>query len=111
MTFFPPNLIEVKPLEFVNPKVVNPANVTVELACSFERSIEAFAGAAISCNVMFLQEATAGAICAYAVQMHEVVFFALAAKEVVRRSRIMAVERILSNEQYRSTRGNTRYAT
>lgn len=62
VTFFPPNVIEPNELEFVNPNVVLPANVTVEFAFNFERSMLPFDGAAISCNMMLVQFATAGAI-------------------------------------------------
>lgn len=63
VTFAPPNCIGLKVLEFVKAKVVVPAKVTTELAFNFERSMVLFVGAAISCKVMAVQEATAGAIC------------------------------------------------
>ena len=63
VTFAPPNCIGLNVLELVKAKVVVPANVTTELAFNFERSMVLFVGAAISCKVMAVQEATAGAIC------------------------------------------------
>jgi hypothetical protein len=63
VTFAPPNTIGLKLLELVNANVVLPAKVTTVLAFNFERSMELFVGAAMSCSVMALQDATAGAIC------------------------------------------------
>ena len=72
VTFFPPNVIGLKVLEFVNAKVVNPAKVTTELAFKPARSTLLLLGTAISCKVIAVQEATAGAIWEYAVQVHGV---------------------------------------
>ena len=63
VTFAPPNCIGLKVLELVKANVVVPAKVTTELAFNFERSMVLLVGAAISCKVMAVQEATAGAIC------------------------------------------------
>lgn len=70
--FFPPIITGLKVLEFVNSKVVVPANVTTAFCFNFERSILLFVGAAMSCNVIAVHAATAGAICEYAVQVHGV---------------------------------------
>lgn len=72
VTFAPPNCIGLKVLELVNAKVVRPAKVTTELAFSFERSMVLFVGAAMPCNVMAVQDATAGAICEKTVAVHGV---------------------------------------
>jgi len=63
VTFFPPKSIGLNVLELVNANVVRPANVTTELAFSFERSMLLLVGTAISCKVMAVHNATAGAIC------------------------------------------------
>jgi hypothetical protein len=72
VTFAPPNSIGLKVLEFVNAKVVKPANVTTELVFNLERSMVLFVGTAIPWRVMAVQDATAGAICEKAVQVHGV---------------------------------------
>ena len=54
----------------VNAKVVRPANVTTEFCFNLDRSMLLFDGAKISCKTMFVQAATAGAICAKVVQVH-----------------------------------------
>jgi hypothetical protein len=63
VTLAPPNIIGLNLLELVNANVVLPAKVTTVLAFNFERSMEQFVGAAMSCRVMAVQDATAGAIC------------------------------------------------
>jgi hypothetical protein len=72
VTLAPPNSIGLKVLELVNANVVRPAKVTTELAFNFERSMVLFVGAVIPCKVMAVQDATAGAICEKAVQVHGV---------------------------------------
>ena len=62
VTFAPPHVIGLKVLELVKAKVVLPAKVTTVLAFNFERSMEQLVGAAMSCRVMAVQDATAGAI-------------------------------------------------
>jgi hypothetical protein len=62
VTFLPPKVIGSKELELVNPNVVKPANVTVELAFTFERSIAELLGAAMFWSAVFVHEATAVAI-------------------------------------------------
>lgn len=66
----PPILIGSNFELFVKPKVVVPAKVTTAPGRSFVRSIVLLVGAKMSCSTIDLQLATAGAICAYAVQVH-----------------------------------------
>ena len=81
--FFPPIITGLKVLEFVNSKVVVPANVTTAFCFNFERSILLFVGVAMSCNVIAVHAATAGAICEYAVQVHGVTGAVVGTVEVV----------------------------
>jgi len=60
--FLPPKVMGSKELELVNAKVVKPANVTVELAFTFDKSMASLLGAAMSWSVIFVHEATAVAI-------------------------------------------------
>jgi hypothetical protein len=70
VTFFPPIVIGLKALEFVNAKVINPANVTMELAFKLARLTVLFVGTAMSCKVISVHAATAGAIWEYTVAVH-----------------------------------------
>jgi len=60
----PPISMGLKSEFFVVPKVVVPANVTVDPALSPVRSIVELAGAEILSRTMSVQEATADVICA-----------------------------------------------
>jgi hypothetical protein len=62
VTFFPPNAIGLNVVELVNAKVINPANVTIELAFKFARLTLLLVGTATSCSVISVHAATAGAI-------------------------------------------------
>ena len=72
VTFFPPIVIGLNVEELVNAKVVNPANVTTELAFRLARLILLLVGTAMPSNVIAVQAATAGAICEYTVAVHVV---------------------------------------
>jgi hypothetical protein len=88
VTFFPPKLMGVKPLEFVKPNDVNPTNVTTELGCNFERSRDSFPGTVMFCKVMYVQDFTAEGIWEYEVQTQVAfdVCNALTAKVVMERN-------------------------
>jgi hypothetical protein len=70
VTFFPPIVIGLKVLEFVNAKVINPANVTIVLAFKLARLTVLFVGTEMSCKVISVHAATAGAIWEYSVAVH-----------------------------------------
>jgi hypothetical protein len=70
VTFFPPIVIGLKVLEFVNAKVISPANVTIVLAFKLARLTVLFVGTEISCKVISVHAATAGAIWEYSVAVH-----------------------------------------
>ena len=62
VTFFPPNVIGLKVEELVNAKVIKPTNVTIELAFKLAKLTLLLVGTAISCSVISVHAATAGAI-------------------------------------------------
>ena len=62
MTPAPPMVMGLNVEEFVKAKVVVPAKVTTEPAFKLARFILLFVGTLISCNVILVQAATAGAI-------------------------------------------------
>ena len=70
VTFFPPTVIGLKVLEFVKAKVINPANVTIVLAFKLARLTVLFVGTEMSCKVISVHAATAGAIWEYSVAVH-----------------------------------------
>jgi hypothetical protein len=70
VTFFPPIVIGLKVLEFVNAKVISPANVTIVLAFKLARLTVLFVGTEMSCKVISVHAATAGAIWEYSVAVH-----------------------------------------
>ena len=70
VTFFPPTVIGLKVLEFVNAKVISPANVTIVLAFKLARLTVLFVGTEMSCKVISVHAATAGAIWEYSVAVH-----------------------------------------
>jgi hypothetical protein len=71
VTFFPPIVIGLKVLEFVNAKVISPANVTIVLAFKLARLTVLFVGTEMSCKVISVHAATAGAIWEYSVAVHD----------------------------------------
>ena len=68
----PPTVIGLNLEEFVYAKVVVPANVTTDPAFKLAKLILLFVGTLMSCNVISVQAATAGAIWEYAVHVHGV---------------------------------------
>lgn len=71
MILAPPISIGFKVEELVYANVVNPAKVTVVPVLRDSRLMELFVGTLIPSRTIFVQAATAGAICAYTVAVHD----------------------------------------